>query len=463
MDVVPAPCQSIGAVPPTLPSHDLQRDLEGQGILERCGIASVESFVTRAQLRWAGHVVRIGPERIPKALMFGELHAEKRKQGGQLKWYKDVLKALLKSYGIDPSRTSQITALIAKELWNRPFENIANNRTLGAPLATMASRSSRQHELLGSASSVSVAMLEILENLSTRRFRRDGDLRDRVRTGETTALFPPKIEIKQTRARRCQKNCLHYVVHESSDTSLPKMASFKAIRELLLVAFDNKVIDDDEFLLFYEEYHSKNPDFPYNSYDRFDLDSMENSECLAEFRIAKDHIPLLTQILQMPATVRCEQRTVCDGTEALCMLLYRLAYPCRYSSMIPRFGRPVPELCMITNTVLDFIFDTFSHKLTEWNLDILDPTSLERYAEVVFAKGAPLHNCFGFIDGTVRPISRPGENQRLVYNGHKRVHSLKFQSLALPNGLIGNMYGPIGKNCVVFENSRHNPVLHWSH
>ena len=53
--------------------------------------------------------------------------------------------------------------------------------------------------------------------------------------------------------------------------------------------------------------------------------------------------------------------------------------------------------------------------------------------------GAPLENCFGFIDGTVRPICRPGQNQRVVYNGHKRVHALKFQSVALPNCIIGNI------------------------
>ena len=54
-------------------------------------------------------------------------------------------------------------------------------------------------------------------------------------------------------------------------------------------------------------------------------------------------------------------------------------------------------------------------------------------------------SCFGFIDGTVRPICRLSKNQQVVYNGHKRVHALKFQSVALPNGLIGNIYGPVGK------------------
>ena len=44
-----------------------------------------------------------------------------------------------------------------------------------------------------------------------------------------------------------------------------------------------------------------------------------------------------------------------------------------------------------------------------------------------------------------RPICRPGQNQRSVYNGYKRVHNIKFQSVVLPNGLIGNLAGPYGK------------------
>lgn len=51
-----------------------------------------------------------------------------------------------------------------------------------------------------------------------------------------------------------------------------------------------------------------------------------------------------------------------------------------------------------------------------------------------------MQNCFGFFGGTVRAIARPDNNQRVVYNGHKRVHALKFQSLALPNGIIGHLW-----------------------
>ena len=111
--------------------------------------------------------------------------------------------------------------------------------------------------------------------------------------------------------------------------------------------------------------------------------------------------------------------------------------------MIPLFGRPVPFICMITNHVLDF-YSNHSQLITEWN-DFLSPNLLEVYANAVHEKGDALQNCFGFIDGTVPPIAKPGEYQRIVYNRHKRVHSLKFQLVVIPNGMIANLYGPVGK------------------
>ena len=107
--------------------------------------------------------------------------------------------------------------------------------------------------------------------------------------------------------------------------------------------------------------------------------------------------------------------------------------------------RSVPELCMITNLVMDFIYDLHGHRITQWNPTILNSRLLEEYATAISDKGAALDNCFGLVEGTVRLISRPGEMQRIVYNGHKRVHALKFQSVATPNGLIANMFGPVGK------------------
>ena len=51
--------------------------------------------------------------------------------------------------------------------------------------------------------------------------------------------------------------------------------------------------------------------------------------------------------------------------------------------------------------------------------------------------------CFDFVNATVRPCSRPGQNQRILFNGHKRIHAFKFRSVVIPNGLICNLYGPV--------------------
>ena len=98
---------------------------------------------------------------------------------------------------------------------------------------------------------------------------------------------------------------------------------------------------------------------------------------------------------------------------------------------------------MISTQVIDFIYQTHNHRLRSFNQPWLSQASLQNYADVIHATGAPLPNCWGFIDGTVRPVSRPGKNQRVLYNGHKRVHAIKFQSIVAPNGLIANLFGPV--------------------
>ena len=170
---------------------------------------------------------------------------------------------------------------------------------------------------------------------------------------------------------------------------------------------------------------------------------MAESESLSEFRFRKRDILSLAEVLEIPESIRCEQRSFCGGIEGLCMLLRRLSYPCRYGDMIQRFAKPVPLFSMVTNILIDHIYAIHGRRLTEWNLYILSPNHLEMYMATIRPRGSPLENCFGLIDGTAWLIAWPGENQRVVYNGHKQVHALK--SVVLPNALIGNMYGPVGE------------------
>lgn len=153
---------------------------------------------------------------------------------------------------------------------------------------------------------------------------------------------------------------------------------------------------------------------------------------------------LLVEALRVPSSFKCSNGTICDGTEGLCIVLKRFAYPCRYSEMLAIFGRSVPQISMISNQVTDWIYNTHGHKVTQWNHGMLNPPLIATYADAVHSKEAALDNCFGFTDRTVRHISRPMSNQRVVFNGHNRVHTLKFQAITLSDGLIANIYGPVG-------------------
>ena len=109
--------------------------------------------------------------------------------------------------------------------------------------------------------------------------------------------------------------------------------------------------------------------------------------------------------------------------------------------MDPLFGRNPTEICLIFNEVLDFSYQYQHHRLQSWDLYFVQPLFLESYADAVSQKGATLNNCFGLVDGTLIYTCRPSLNQTQVYNGHKKVHDIKFQSIVLPNGLIGNLVG----------------------
>jgi len=219
--------------------------------------------------------------------------------------------------------------------------------------------------------------------------------------------------------------------------------SFAEIQDALVLAFADGFLTEEEFVILYHEYKPQNPRYPHWEYDSFCLDDFTSEECQAHFRFMKDDISILADNLRLPPRFVCPQGTICDRVEGLCMLLKRLSYPCRYFDLMSTFGRSIPEMCMITNTVQNWIYDNHSFRLSSWNQPFLSRACLQEYAQTVSRKGTPLTNCFGFIDGTVRAISRPGQNQYIVYNGHKRVHALKFQAVAIPNGLIANLYGPI--------------------
>ena len=127
----------------------------------------------------------------------------------------------------------------------------------------------------------------------------------------------------------------------------------------------------------------------------------------------------------------------------MCIYLKRFAYPCRYTDLIPRFSCDIPQICLVSNLMIDHIYNQYHTLLEDLDQPWLSRECLQMYANAIHEKGAGLSNCWGFIDGTVRPVARSRQNQRVLYNGHKRVHSIKFQSVVAPNGMIANLFGPV--------------------
>ena len=74
------------------------------------------------------------------------------------------------------------------------------------------------------------------------------------------------------------------------------------------------------------------------------------------------------------------------------------------------------------------------------------------FANSIYQNGIALDNVWGFVDGTLRGIAHPFQNQRVTYNGHKRKHRLKHQSITTPNGIIANLFGPV-------EETRHDSSM----
>ena len=75
---------------------------------------SLSSILSEGRLRWFDHVHRMRSERIPKALLFGELATGLRKRGRPCLRYKDVCKRDMLQANIDP----------------KTWESLAEERTL---------------------------------------------------------------------------------------------------------------------------------------------------------------------------------------------------------------------------------------------------------------------------------------------------------------------------------------------
>ena len=158
------------------------------------------------------------------------------------------------------------------------------------------------------------------------------------------------------------------------------------------------------------DYSQSTSNYPYQKYNQFNLEMFDDVECVTEFRFAESDIPRLSEALQLPHKIVCCQETVANNIEVLCILLKS-----RLSDMV-KFLEETLQKSVIFNYILDYINSRFSHFLSSWNQDILQPNELALYYKVIHLQEAsPQQNCFEFVDGTVLRISCPKINQKLFF------------------------------------------------
>ncbi len=94
-----------------------------------------------------------------------------------------------------------------------------------------------------------------------------------------------------------------------------------------------------------------------------DLESLERiaeDECWAKFRLKKEEMERLLNVVQIPDKAVCPDGTIADGMEVLCMLR-RMAYPCRLSDFLLKFRRSAPGLGHITCETIEHISNRFGN------------------------------------------------------------------------------------------------------
>ena len=92
------------------------------------------------------------------------------------------------------------------------------------------------------------------------------------------------------------------------------MPNFRENRALILQSYLSGILSDEEFVLLYDVNTSKNPDFPYWNYERFDLDKLSDQESEAEFRFYKTDIFELADMLRLPDQITFYKGIVAEAT-----------------------------------------------------------------------------------------------------------------------------------------------------
>jgi hypothetical protein len=215
---------------------------------------------------------------------------------------------------------------------------------------------------------------------------------------------------------------------------------------------------------------------PCPHYDRT-IDSFDDSECWRKFRTRKADLPRLMRAFRIPVSFTTTNRCSFTGEEVFLFSLWRFSDENILEDMAQHvFGREFTQWSRAFNKFVEHVFttciDILFNSLAFWVpfFPLFAEKIRQKLADngCFFAPGT--FNVMGFIDDTIREFCRPGGGpaydgpgaprfdpllQQAFYNGWKKIHGLKWETLCFPNGLAGFMWGPCS--------ARHNDLYSLLH
>ena len=201
------------------------------------------------------------------------------------------------------------------------------------------------------------------------------------------------------------------------------------------------------------------------------IDSLVEEDIHSTFRVqSKSELHRLFNGFRFPNILRTDDRHKFTGQEVFLCGLYRLHFPnnCSMQGWKTIFGFYPQRVSDCFKLFLAFMLHNWAYLLLD-NMSYWVP-HMQECAEAIRRKlgalGCPFppagsiggFNVFSFIDNTMNATCRPGGGpkrdganaprndpliQRAWYNGWKKLHGMKWQTIDLPNGMNFSVYGPI--------------------
>lgn len=137
-------------------------------------------------------------------------------------------------------------------------------------------------------------------------------------------------------------------------------------------------------------------------------------------------------MLQLPDIIYSSQRVPIPSVEALCIVLRRLSYPCRWFDLVEEFCHDEAVLSSCFTETIDSLYEkcaekmTFDARIISLKAENAAQCVHDKISEFNGGKYQGLDRCIGFIDGTLVDLTRPTKHQKQCYNGHHKSHGIKF-------------------------------------